>query len=59
MKMIEYQNGEFCEAIGCPNNVLRKMGVLENCKLYCNAFKMHVWLDDNGYKIIKEIEHGK
>ena len=57
--MIEYQNGEFCEAIGCNYNKSRKEGNKQRCMELCRAYEMHAWLDDNGYKIIKEIEHGK
>lgn len=50
----EYQKYEFCKAVNCP--VIKNQSTCEIGSIMCirTAKEFHLWLKDNGYKIVKE-----
>lgn len=49
---MEYQKHEFCESIKCRLLDNLKEGKKTAC-LFCDAYKFHNYLQEQGYKIIK------
>ncbi|WP_156906834.1 hypothetical protein [Desulforegula conservatrix] len=54
--MKEYQRYEYCNAVKCPRLEDIKDGVKAYCEELCGAYKFHKYLQDQGYKIIKDGE---
>ena len=60
--MIEYKSREYCKDVGCEiqkvidkNDNSMELGFAKGfCKYDCSAYKFHQWLQENGYKILKE-----
>ena len=55
--MKEYKSREYCRDTECTVQMIRDAGgtPFSNCK-NCEAYQFHQWLQDNGYKIVKEGE---
>ena len=72
--MKEYKNREYCRDVACgeqididyletmkePSDEVNKeiKYIKEEYCSHCQAYKFHQWLNDNGYKILKEGEDG-
>lgn len=55
--MKEYQKYEYCIAVGCNQIDINGSGIpndKEICKNHCEAWSFHNYLQEQGYKIIKE-----
>jgi|GEM_PF-1725246 hypothetical protein len=63
--MKEYKSREFCKDVGCSIQYLIDNKENENlkenpknyCKRECSAYRFHQWLQDNDYKIVKDMDY--
>lgn len=50
----EYRKYEFCENVGCPTIKNGGKCRIEPSMCWCTAKEFHHWLNENGFKIVKE-----
>lgn len=58
--LVEYQSREYCRDIGCEiQDIIEEGDVFaigkSFCQRDCEAYNLHKWLQENNYKIVKDL----